>query len=306
MYHNDVTPDNLVMLHDAHVRPWQFSVIALGASSLETEVPPQYYVPRLLLYMHFTSTQCLASDTYWEAATSTATCPAASKFHMVLYQPHAVSVASRMEAGCTDQCCCTALQEVPRLAKLAFISNDILRTSCPRRLSDVQSLLFSCVAASGMKLPWTEATNGRDAQKVRELRHLALREGASAPLLGRLSPLLRSFAGEYLPSQSAPTWMELHRAAYARQWDTLSTAAPTVLPSEGGVAGHSHHCCCFPYRGGVLQGGTMEPRWSPAGGLGSASAQAGTQVTLACHIAVEPRWSLAGDLGLASPQLASR
>ena len=43
MYHNDLTPDNLVMLHDAHVRPWQFSVIDLGLFSLETEVPPQHY-----------------------------------------------------------------------------------------------------------------------------------------------------------------------------------------------------------------------------------------------------------------------
>ena len=96
---------------------------------------------------------------------------------------------------------CTALQEVPRLAKLTFIFNDILRYGYPRRLSDVQSLLFSCVTVSGMELPWTEAANAHDLQKVRELRHLALKEGASAPLLGRLSPLLRSFAGEHLPSQ---------------------------------------------------------------------------------------------------------
>ena len=64
----------------------------------------------------------------------------------------------------------------------------------------MQSLLFSCVAVSGMELPWTEAANAHDSQKVRELRYLALKEGASAPLLGRLSPLLRSFAGEYLPN----------------------------------------------------------------------------------------------------------
>ena len=64
----------------------------------------------------------------------------------------------------------------------------------------MQSLLFSCVAVSGMELPWTEAANAHDSQKVRELRYLALKEGSSAPLLGRLSPLLRSFAGEYLPN----------------------------------------------------------------------------------------------------------
>ena len=42
MYHNDMTPDNLVMLHDAHVRPWQFSVIDLGAYTSEVEVRSQY------------------------------------------------------------------------------------------------------------------------------------------------------------------------------------------------------------------------------------------------------------------------
>ena len=97
--------------------------------------------------------------------------------------------------------------------KLAFISNDILRTGCPSRLSDVQSLLFTCVAVSGMELPWTDAAHAHDSRKVGKLRHLALKEGASAPLLGRLSPLLRSFAGEYLPSHLAPKWMALKCAA---------------------------------------------------------------------------------------------
>ena len=91
-------------------------------------------------------------------------------------------------ATCCTQRCCIALQEVPRLAKLAFISYDILRTGCPRRLSDVQSLLFSCVAVSGMELPWTEAADAHDSQRVRELRHLALKEGASAPLLAGCRP----------------------------------------------------------------------------------------------------------------------
>ena len=91
-------------------------------------------------------------------------------------------------ATCCPQRCCTALQEVPRLAKLAFISNDILRTSCPRRLSDVQSLLFSCVAVSGSELPWTNAADVHDSQQVWELRHLALKAKSNAPLLGRLLP----------------------------------------------------------------------------------------------------------------------
>ena len=198
MYHNDITPDNLVMLYDAPVRPWQFSIIDLGAFSLEETVPPQYRVHSCWCNQHILGScneHCRLSSSE-------------QRSHGSLTSP----MLSGLPAGCRlhasgkgpatrgTQRCCTALQEVPSLVKLAFASDDILRTGWPRRLSDVQSLLFSCVAVSGMELPWTEAANAYDSQKVRELRHLVLKEGASAPLLGRLSPLLRGFAGEYLPN----------------------------------------------------------------------------------------------------------
>lgn len=101
--------------------------------------------------------------------------------------------------------CCTALQgRGSGLVKLAFSSDDILRAGYPRRLSDAHSLLFSCMALSGKELPWAEAAAAHDRQRVLELRCLALKEGASAPLLGGLSPLLRSFAGEHLSCLVAP------------------------------------------------------------------------------------------------------
>lgn len=45
MFHNDMAPDNLVMLHDARTRPWQFSIIDLGAYSLAVEVQSLSYAP---------------------------------------------------------------------------------------------------------------------------------------------------------------------------------------------------------------------------------------------------------------------
>ena len=88
MYHNDMTPDNLVMLYDAHVRPWQFSVIDLGAFSLEDTVTPQYCEHSCWCNQHMLGScneHCRLSSS--------------KQFHMVLDQPYAVRVASRMEAA---------------------------------------------------------------------------------------------------------------------------------------------------------------------------------------------------------------
>ena len=178
--------------------------------------------------------------------------------------------------GCTPRCC-TALQEGPRLAKLAIISNDILRTGCPKRLSDVQSLLFSCVAMSGMELPWAEAASAHDSQKVRELRHLSLKEGASATLLGRLLPLLRSFAGEHLPNRQA---LRMDGAGAVSDRETpCRPQHPRCFPQTAVLQDTLKFCCCLSCRGGLLNSGMVQARWGPAGGLGLASAQAGIQVT---------------------------
>ena len=76
----------------------------------------------------------------------------------------------------------------------------------------------------------------------------------------------------------------MKHAASARPWYTLSMTAG-CLPDVVVLQDMLKCCCCLSYRGGLFEGSMVEARWGPAGGLGSASSQAGIQVMGACHIA---------------------